>query len=112
MSAEGKLQIRSHMSKWYAFAIAKRIASVLKKHGATKVMLFGSLCTRKYDPDYSDIDIYYEGIPLNKTIHAEVDATWTTGEEDETGRRRVDLVSGYIRNTKVISAALAHGMPL
>ena len=48
--------------------VARSAAEFLKEHGATRVLLFGSLANGDYDPRYSDIDIYFEGVP-----RAEVD---------------------------------------
>jgi Nucleotidyltransferase domain len=49
-----------------ATAIAKEVANYLREqHGATRVLLFGSLATGKYRLG-SDIDIYFEGVPPGK----------------------------------------------
>ena len=102
-----KARVTDHMPREHAMGVAHQIAETLRKHGATKVFLFGSLPTPRYDPDYSDIDIYYEGIPLANTLHAEVDATWKTGEEDETGRCRVDIVNEHTPDTKLKETILS-----
>lgn len=112
MEAVEEIRIKDHMPREHAMRVAHRIAESLRSQGAEKILLFGSLCTEDFDPDYSDIDIYYEGIPLPDTLHAEVEATWKTGEEDETGRRRVDLVHEFIRDEKIKKRILATGTPL
>ena len=43
--------------------VARAAAKFLKEHGATRVLLFGSLANGDYDPRSSDIDIYFEGVP-------------------------------------------------
>ena len=40
----------------------RRVASILRRHGAMKIILYGSLARGDYRPD-SDIDICVEGIP-------------------------------------------------
>ena len=101
MRTTAEIHVKDHMPREYAMTVARRIAEILRAHGAKKVLLFGSLSTPGYDPDYSDIDVYYEGIPLPDTLHAEVEATWEVGEEDETGRCRVDMVHEHTRETKL-----------
>jgi len=46
-----------------AMDVAREAAEFLRGHGATRVLLFGSLARGNYDPKSSDIDIYFEGIP-------------------------------------------------
>ena len=47
--------------------IAKAVAHYLRsRFGATRVLLFGSLATGHSVSGYSDIDIYFEGIPRSK----------------------------------------------
>jgi predicted nucleotidyltransferase len=51
------------MTREIAMASAREVASYLKRvHGATKVLLFGSVVEGKFLPEHSDIDIYFEGI--------------------------------------------------
>jgi predicted nucleotidyltransferase len=53
-----------------ALTTAKEIARFLKtKHGATRVVLFGSLA-EGFFKDRSDIDIYFEGVPGNRIFAA------------------------------------------
>lgn len=48
-------------------AWAHKVASYLKtRHGATKVLLFGSAVSGSYVPGHSDIDLYFEGVPVDK----------------------------------------------
>ena len=46
-------------------------------------------------PD-SAVDIYYEGVPPGKALRAEATATWETGDEDESGRIRVDITNANL----------------
>lgn len=46
--------------------IAGRIDKCLKEQGATRVLFFGSLVDGDFDPKYSDIDVYFEGVPREK----------------------------------------------
>jgi predicted nucleotidyltransferase len=51
------------MTRELAMASAREVASYLKRvHGADKVLLFGSVAGGKFQPEHSDIDIYFEGI--------------------------------------------------
>jgi predicted nucleotidyltransferase len=105
--------VRARMSRAHALRVARHIARVLKEHGATKVLLFGSLVRGEgFDPGRSDIDIYHEGIPAERVIHAEVMSTWETGEEDEYGLRRVDLVWAGLKGLKIRKQILAEGIPI
>ena len=46
-----------------AICVAKEVANYLReRHGATRVLLFGSLASGQYRAG-SDIDIYFEGVP-------------------------------------------------
>ena len=105
-------KVRDKMPGQHALKVAKHIADTLRAQGATKVLLFGSLATGDYDPEYSDIDIYREGIPQAEIIHAEVVATWETNMEDDTGRRRVDLVHWHSSNKELKRRILATGVPI
>jgi predicted nucleotidyltransferase len=64
----------SPASKAKAIRIANKVAAFLRKRGATKVMLFGSLVTDDYRPGTSDIDIYFEGIDYDEECRVAGDA--------------------------------------
>ena len=115
VSAKTKLVpgVRARMPRTHALRVARHIAKVLREHGATKVLIFGSLGRGEgFDPDRSDIDIYHEGIPADRVIHAEVMSTWETGETDEYGHRRVDLVWGGLKGLTIKKQILATGVPV
>lgn len=47
--------------------LAKTVADYLRdRFGATRVLLFGSLARGYSSPGFSDIDIYFEGVPRAK----------------------------------------------
>jgi predicted nucleotidyltransferase len=53
-----------------AMTVARRVAAFLKnEHGATRVILFGSLSKGFFEND-SDIDIYFEGTAKNRILAA------------------------------------------
>jgi predicted nucleotidyltransferase len=44
--------------------VARKVADCLRhEHGATKVLLFGSVVDGFYVLGHSDIDVYFEGVP-------------------------------------------------
>jgi predicted nucleotidyltransferase len=47
--------------------------AILKKYGAKRIILFGSLCRAERFHRGSDIDLAVEGIPPNKFIRAGAD---------------------------------------
>ena len=49
-----------------------RAVEILKGHGATRVILFGSLCSESFHPG-SDIDLAVEGIPRSAWTRAFAD---------------------------------------
>ena len=64
-----------------ALDLAKEIAAFLKeKHGATKVLLFGSRAKGTATPE-SDIDIYFEGVPRERALRAVGQCIYTFGED-------------------------------
>ncbi len=57
------MQLKDHIPVAYARRLAHSIGRYLKdRYGATKVLLFGSLTLGAYNPDFSDIDVYFEGV--------------------------------------------------
>lgn len=58
-----------------ALKISRKIARLLKdQYGATRVVLFGSLAHDEWFTPRSDIDIYAEGIPVDRFFRAESEA--------------------------------------
>jgi predicted nucleotidyltransferase len=50
-----------------AIEVAKEVAHHLRsRFGATRVLLFGSLACGNAAAGFSDIDIYFEGVPCSK----------------------------------------------
>ncbi len=54
------------MTQAEARLAAARVAAFLKEHGASKVILFGSTVQGEFYPHHSDIDLYFEGIPVDR----------------------------------------------
>jgi predicted nucleotidyltransferase len=54
------------ITKPAAIRAAKSVANYLRRLGARRVLLFGSLARGPYLPGYSDIDLFFEGIPRSK----------------------------------------------
>ena len=88
------MKVKNNMSAQYARQLAHTIALFLqKKFGATRVLVFGSLVEeggKFFDPHTSDIDIYFEGVPTNRTFQAIGACLAEFGEYDKSGRQRVD----------------------
>jgi predicted nucleotidyltransferase len=63
-----------------ALDLAHEIAAFLKaKHGATRVLLFGSRAKGTASPE-SDIDIYFEGVPRDRALKAVGQCIYAFGE--------------------------------
>jgi len=57
------------MTRELASESAHRVASYLKTfHGATRVVLFGSVLKSEFRADHSDIDLYFEGVPYDREM--------------------------------------------
>ena len=64
-------------------AIAKDVARFLRdEFGATRVLLFGSAVSGNYTPRYSDIDIYFEGVPVESVDEVTGRAMWRFAHYD------------------------------
>ena len=88
------MEIKDHMPHAYAHRLGQIIARYLKKrYGATKVMLFGSVIAGCYNPDFSDIDVYFEGVREELIADAMADCKRNFGLRDSGGRRRVDYLT-------------------
>jgi predicted nucleotidyltransferase len=88
------MEIRDHMPHAYARRLAARVARYLRKrYGATKVLLCGSVAIGAYNPDFSDIDVYFEGVREELVASALADCRRNFGERDTTGRKRIDYLA-------------------
>ncbi len=88
------MEIKDHMPHAYARRLAERVARYLKKrYGATKVLLCGSVAIGAYNPDFSDIDVYFEGVREELVASALADCRRNFGERDTAGRKRIDYLS-------------------
>lgn len=87
------MEIKDHMPHAYARRLAARVARYLKKrYGATKVLLCGSVAIGAYNPDFSDIDVYFEGVREELVASALADCRRNFGEKDTSGRKRIDYI--------------------
>lgn len=88
------MEVRDHMPKVYARMLAQRVARYLKRrYGASKVMLFGSLVVGCYNPDFSDIDVCFEGVRDALVADAMADCKRNFGMNDSCGRQRLHCLS-------------------
>ena len=88
------MEVQDHMPHAYARRLAQRIARYLRRrYGATRVLLFGSLAAGYYNPDFSDIDVYFEGIRDVLVADAMADCKRNFGIADSSGRQRVHYVN-------------------
>jgi predicted nucleotidyltransferase len=89
-----------------ALELAKEIATFLKgKHGATKVLLYGSRSKGTATPE-SDIDIYFEGVPRERALKAVGQCIYTFGEDG------IDYRPDCFCEPNFRRRVLAHGKPL
>ncbi|HEY5792661.1 MAG TPA: nucleotidyltransferase domain-containing protein, partial [Chthoniobacterales bacterium] len=88
------MKVEDHIPIAYAHRLASKVARYLKKrYGATKVMLYGSLVMGCYNPDFSDIDVYFEGVREEWVADALADCRLNFGEQDISGRKRIDYTA-------------------
>lgn len=88
------MEVKDHMPIAYARTLAQSVARYLKKrYGATKVLLFGSLSIGAYNPDFSDIDVGFEGVRQELVASAMEDCRRNFGLRDSGGRIRIDVVN-------------------
>jgi len=87
--------IKDHMPQAYARRLAHSVSRYLKKrYGARKVLLIGSLAIGgAYNPDFSDIDVCFEGVRDELVASALADCRRNFGERDSLGRKRIDYLS-------------------
>ena len=85
--------IREHMPHAYARRLAQKVSKYLKsRYGAKRVLLFGSLAIGSYNPDFSDIDVYFEGVKEELVASALADCRLNFGERDAAGLKRIDYL--------------------
>ncbi|MEW6419567.1 MAG: nucleotidyltransferase domain-containing protein [Nitrospirota bacterium] len=86
---------------------ARRVAILLKeKYGAKRVILFGSLCSKKYLHKRSDIDLLVEGIKTSDILRAGFDA-WIVAEPFD-----VDIIPMEVAEEIIIKIAVREGTEL
>jgi predicted nucleotidyltransferase len=86
---------------------ARKVASLLKeKYGAKRVILFGSLCSKIYLHERSDIDLLVEGIKSSDILRAGFDA-WVVAEPFD-----VDIIPTEVAEERMIKIAIKDGIEL
>lgn len=92
------MEIKEHMHHAYARRLAGKVAKYLKdRYGARRVMLFGSMVSGFFNPDFSSIKVGFEGARENLDADAIADAVadcrFHFGYRDPDGLSRLDVVS-------------------
>ncbi|MFA7345803.1 MAG: hypothetical protein WC003_16000 [Terrimicrobiaceae bacterium] len=88
------MEIREHMDHAYARRLAAQVAKYLKdRYGARKVLVFGSLVTGFFNPDFSPINVGFEGARDNLDADAISDCRFHFGHRDPDGLNRLHVVS-------------------
>ncbi len=88
------MEIKEHMDHAYARRLAGKVARYLKdRYGARKVMVFGSLVTGFFNPDFSSIKIGFEEIGRDLDADAAADCRLHFGYRDPDGLKRLQVVS-------------------
>ena len=92
------MEIREHMDHAYARRLAGQVARYLKdRYGARKVLVFGSLVTGFFNPDFSPISVGFVGASENLDADANADAVsdcrFHFGHRDLDGINRLHIVS-------------------
>jgi len=88
------MEIKEHMDHAYARRLAGKVAKYLKdRYGARKVMVFGSLVSGFFNPDFSPIKIGFEGVGKNLDADASADCRFHFGFRDPDGLHRLQVVS-------------------
>jgi len=88
------MDIKEHMDHAYARRFAGVVARYLRdRYGARKVMLFGSLVSGLFNPDFSSINIGFEGVVDNMDADATADSRFHFGYRDPDGLSRLQIVS-------------------
>ena len=88
------MEIKEHMDHAYARRLAGKVGRYLKeRYGAQKVMMFGSLVTGFFNPDFSPITIGFDGVKKNLSADAMADCRFHFGSRDPDGLSRLQVVS-------------------
>ena len=92
------MEIREHMDHAYARRLAGQVGRYLRdRYGARKVLMFGSLVTGFFNPDFSPISVGFEGARENLDADANADAVadcrFHFGHRDPDGINRLQIVS-------------------
>jgi predicted nucleotidyltransferase len=88
------MEIREHMDHAYARRLAGQVARYLKdRYGARKVLMFGSLVTGFFNPDFSPISVGFEGARESLDADAVADCRFHFGHRDSDGLNRLQIVS-------------------
>ena len=88
------MEIREHMDHAYARCLASQVARYLKdRYGARKVLVFGSLVTGFFNPDFSPISVGFVGASENLDADANADAVSDCRFRDPDGINRLHIVS-------------------
>lgn len=90
-----------------AWEVARKASTILKERfGATRVLVFGSLAHGAWFTPRSDIDLWVDGIPVEKFFHAEADV-----EAVATGYK-VDLVDSRECSPELLEQVEEEGVEL
>lgn len=90
-----------------AMRVAKSAAALLRdRFGATKVMVFGSLVSKREFTPWSDIDLAAWGIPAERYFAAVAAVTGVSAEF------KVDLVDPETCRSSVVDSIQTYGMDL
>ena len=88
------MEIKEHMDHAYARRLAGKVARYLKaRYKARKVMLFGSLASGLFNPDFCPIKIGFEGVVGNMDADAAADSWLHFGCCDADGLKRLHVIS-------------------
>ncbi len=88
------MEIKEHMDHAYAKRLACQVGKYLKvRYGAKKVMIFGSLVTGFFNPDFSSIKVGFEGIKRDLDADAMSDCRFHFGSRDPDGLKRLLVVN-------------------
>jgi predicted nucleotidyltransferase len=87
------MNVKDHMPQAYARRLAQKVSALLKKrYGAKRVLLIGALTLGCYNPDFSEIDVLFEGVKDSDVAEAIDDCRRTFGQRDSSGIKRVDYL--------------------
>lgn len=92
------MEIKEHMHHAYARCLAGKVAKYLKdRYGARRVMMFGSMVSGFFNPDFSAIKVGFEGaregLDADALADAVADCRFHFGYRDPDGLHRLQVVS-------------------